>query len=152
MQSASGWLAPESQPSSPQGLLHQSINLLDGSVLLGSEGEIHDRDVRGWHTSLIPMRLFLEIGYCKATTMKHGLTRADLSDQNPWSRLMRELNICIEGRKAIPVNLPLVLGSTSPTALAAPETNGCGLNQGDLPREPEGCGSYFSQLYHATPY
>ena len=134
MQSASGWLAPESQPSSPQGLLHQSINLLDGSVLLGSEGEIHDRDVRGWHTSLIPMRLFLEIGYCKATTMKHGLTRADLSDQNPWSRLMRELNICIKGRKAMPVNLPLVLGSTSPTALAAPETNGCGLNQGDLPK------------------
>ena len=47
---------------------------------------------------------------------------------------MRELNICIEGRKAIPVNLPLVLGSTSPTALAAPETNGCGLNQ-EISRE-----------------
>ena len=121
MQSASGWLAPESQPSSPQGLLHQSINLLDGSVLLGSEGEIHDRDVRGWHTSLIHMRLFLEIGY---STSFHHEARADLSDKNAWSRLTRELNICIKKRKAMPVNLPLVLGSTSPTALAAPEQMG----------------------------
>ena len=37
---------------------------------------------------------------------------------------MRELNICIKERKAMPVKLPLVLGSTSPTALAAPEQMG----------------------------
>ena len=31
-------------------LLHQGINLLDGSVLLCSEGQVHHGDIRGWHT------------------------------------------------------------------------------------------------------
>mmetsp|Transcript_5567 Transcript_5567/g.10049 ORF Transcript_5567/g.10049 Transcript_5567/m.10049 type:complete len:314 (-) Transcript_5567:327-1268(-) len=32
------------------GLLHQLINFLDAGVLLGKEGQIHNGDIRGWHT------------------------------------------------------------------------------------------------------
>ena len=40
---------PCRQPETPS-LLHQGIDLLNGGVLLSSEGQVHHGDIRGGHT------------------------------------------------------------------------------------------------------